>query len=61
MNDNTKKILFLVAVALLIAQLTLAIIKNEWGWSEILNIAVPVMLMVSFYIQIRQDSKKTKQ
>ena len=55
--NKTRKILLIVAVVLLIAQLTLAIIEKEWSWSALLNISVPVMLIISFVIQIKQENK----
>lgn len=59
-NKKLKRTLLIVAVILLIAQLALSIVENEWGWKSFLNISVPILLIISFYIQIRQDNKQNK-
>jgi len=60
MGIKTRKILLIVSIILLIAQLTLAIIENEWGWKVFLNILVPILLIFNFAMPVKQDNKQNK-
>ncbi|MCB0438521.1 MAG: hypothetical protein KDD20_07265 [Mangrovimonas sp.] len=52
--------MLIVSIILLIAQLTLAIIENEWGWRAFLNILVPILLIFNFAMPVKQDNKQNK-
>ncbi|MCB0433673.1 MAG: hypothetical protein R2802_02670 [Flavobacteriaceae bacterium] len=60
MGIKTRKILLIVSIILLIAQLTLAIIESEWGWKVFLNILVPILLIFNFAMPVKQDNKQNK-
>jgi len=60
MGIKTRKIMLIVSIILLIAQLTLAIIENEWGWRAFLNILVPILLIFNFAMPVKQDNKQNK-
>ena len=60
---NRKKFnitLLVLSIILLIAQLVIADYNNFWDRKNILGISVPVLLIISFYLNLKHINKQKK-